>query len=133
MIFIPVYLRNKQGKVGRWRKAEGYMSAIRLQAGKDEYQSWKRFSWSDFQERNQLRKTYYARHAPYSDGKDHACFNGLVKIPRTWDVKRNEKVLPTRKKRPRIVMTVRKKPKESPKKRIYDLTTGQFKEVISVC
>ena len=111
---------------------EGYTSAIRLHAGRDEYQSWKNFSWSDFQERNKLRKTYYARHAPYSDGKDHACFNGLVKIPSRWDVKRNTKVLSPRKKRARKAKKAAEKPKDSPTKRIYNLATGEFTEVISI-
>lgn len=127
-----VYLRYEQGKVGRWRKAEGYMSAIRLHAGREEYQPWKNFSWSDFEERNKLRKTYYARHAPFSDGKDHSCFNGLVKTPSTWDEQRNEKVLPARKKRPRKVKKAAEKPKDSPTKRVYNLATGEFKEVISI-
>ena len=74
----------------------------------------------------------YARHHKYSDGKDHPCFGGLVKVPRSWDVNRNKKVLPSRNKKPLIRKTVVVKPKESPTKRIYDLTTGQFKEVISI-
>ena len=106
--------------------------AYRLHEAKDPYNPWKNFRWSDFEERNKLRLTYYARHHKYSDGKDHPCFGGLVKVPRSWDVNRNKKVLPSRNKKPLIRKRVVVKHKESPTKRIYDLTTGQFKEVISI-
>ena len=105
------------------------MSVIRMHECRDDYQPWKNFRWSDFEERNKLRLTYYARHARYSDGKDHACFGGLIKVPSTWSVERNTKVLPARKKRKRKAKSKPTQPKDSPTKRIYDLTTGEFKEV----
>ena len=131
--FNNIHLFFKQGDVARWRKAEGYISAYRLHENRDDYGPWKNFRWSDFEERNKLRKTYYARHQQFSDGNDHACFGGMVKVIPSWDQNRNKKVLITRKKKPR-----KSKPKDvdvpnqSPTKRIYDLTTGQFKEVTSI-
>ena len=117
--------------MGRWRKAEGYLSAIRLHENKDEYQPWKNFTWADFVTRNKLRRTYYNRHAKYSDGKDHGCFGGLVTVPSTWEEARNKKVLPARKKR-RMKKSVATPAKASPAKRIYNLETGEFEEVKSV-
>ena len=124
-----------QGAVGRWRKCESYVAAYRLWSDRDEYQRWKDFSWSDFQERDKLRKTYYARHAKYSDGNDHPCFDGLVTVPPQWDKGRNEKVLPKRKKKKKekessIAATA--SPKATPTKRIWDFESSQFVEVVTI-
>ena len=120
--------------MGRWRKAEGYLSVFRLHQNRNEYKPWKNFAWSDFVERNKLRKTYYVRHAAYSDGKDHTCFGGLVLVPSTWEEERNKKVLPVRKKRriSKKPLATPEKPKASPTKRIYNLETGEFEEVKSI-
>ena len=73
-------------------------------------------------------------HANYSDGKDHACFGGLVTVPSTWEEARNKKVLSSRKKRriSKKPLATAAKPKASPTKRIYNLETGEFEEVISI-
>ena len=84
---------------------------------------------------NCLRKTYYARHAKYSDGNDHPCFGGLVTVPPKWDKGRNEKVLPKRKKKKKekessIAATA--SPKATPTKRIWDFESSQFVELITI-
>ena len=124
-----------QGAVARWRKCESYIAAYRLWRDRDEYRRWKDFCWSDFQERDKLRKTYYARHAKYSDGNDHPCFDGLVTVPPQWDKGRNEKVLPKRKKKKKekessIAATA--SPKATPTKRIWDFESSQFVELITI-
>ena len=123
----------KKAKATENKKKKGASAAMATRAPNGSEAS-EEPSESEDDEWRRLRKTYYARHAPFSDGKDHSCFNGLVKTPSTWDEQRNEKVLPARKKRPRKVKKAAEKPKDSPTKRVYNLATGEFefKEVISI-
>ena len=48
------------------------------------YGRYTHFSWSDWIEREDLRETYYARHAALSDGQDHACFGSDIEDPPEW-------------------------------------------------
>ena len=93
------------GAVKRWRKAESYIQACRIYWGRENYMAWKKFLWSDFVERDALRATYYARHAPVSDGKDHPCFGGLVGVPPEWSRKRKFLMKKKKKKKKRASLT----------------------------
>ena len=97
-----------------------------MYGGAEEYQRWLDFRWSDFDQRNKLRKTYYARHARYSDGHDHACFGGLVQVPEAWERQRNEKVLSTKKKKKKKKSVTPEEPRVSPTKRMFDTELGKF-------
>ena len=78
------------GRVKRWRKAETYIAAVRAYYNRSHYGRYRFFLWSDWVEREDLRETYYARHAAFTDGKDHPCFGGDIKVPAAWTAKKKK-------------------------------------------
>ena len=83
----PGHKPEAYAKVKRWRKAEAYIQAMRFYWHRGHNARWNNYSWSDWIQRNDLRLTYYARHAPVSDGKNHPCFGDFIKVPPQWLVK----------------------------------------------
>lgn len=69
-----------------FRKREGYIAAYRAFFELGSYGNWNKFRAKDFHLRNRLARTFYARHLPLSDGKDHPEFDGLVIEPAAWSV-----------------------------------------------
>ena len=69
-----------------FRKREGYIAAYRAFFELGSYGNWTKFRAKDFHLRNRLARTFYARHWPLSDGKDHPEFEGLVKEPEAWSM-----------------------------------------------
>ena len=69
-----------------FRKREGYIAAYRAFFELGSYGNWNKFRAKDFHLRNRLARTFYARHWPLSDGKDHPEFEGLVKEPEAWSM-----------------------------------------------
>ena len=75
-----------------WRKIEAYIALARYVYGRGCYKQWDCFSWEDYEERQNLRRTFLSRHLPLSNGTlTHTVFKQFLDDPPAWDAKRVNK------------------------------------------
>jgi len=115
--------------VPRWMKREAYIAAVRTKWGRGNYWQWDHFSWQDYIEREDLALTFYKRHLPLSDGKQH-WDERLVRNPLSWGTTTPKKT--TKKKRSRTSRSLSAPSKaeassaSSPDVMIYDPELGKL-------
>ena len=73
----------KWAAVEPWRKREAHVTLIRQLLKRASYKKWHDFRFTDFVERNNLHRTFMARHLPLSDGDD-THFGGVITNPPHW-------------------------------------------------
>ena len=116
-------------RVRKWRKREAFIAIMRVLCDyMSYYKQWDCFAFNDYVFRQEMERIFDLRHYPLSDGKDELHFKGVLDF--NW----SEHAFEPQRKRQNTqsndgnAVPAKKSKTTKSKPRIFDLTTGDFRE-----